>query len=136
MTLSRRPAKPSEVCPAIDQGNSRIALSFGGAFEVEGEEALQDLGVGEVGGPAVGGEDGGVEGGVGVVEPGGSLVVQVGEGPLVEFGGIEAGRVEPAVAQLDESVSRLPYPPALLVRRSRERESLERRCWRVTGSRL
>ena len=37
------------------------------AFEIEREEALEDLGVGEVGRPAVGGEDGGVEGGVGVV---------------------------------------------------------------------
>ena len=83
-------------------------VSRGLAFEVEGEEALEDLGVGEVGGPVVGGEDGGVEGGVGVVEPGGSLVVQVGEGPLFEFGGIEAGRVEPAVAQLDEAAGGLP----------------------------
>ena len=52
---------------------------------------------------------------MGVVEPGGALVVEVGEGPLLEVGGIEAGRVEPAVAQLDEAAGGLPYPLALLV---------------------
>ena len=41
---------------------------------VELEQALQDLLVGKVGGPAVGGGDGGVEVAVGVVEPGGALV--------------------------------------------------------------
>ena len=48
-----------------------------GALEVEGEEAFEDLLVGDVVGPAVGVEDGGVEGAVEVVEPGGSLVVEV-----------------------------------------------------------
>jgi len=38
-------------------------------------------------GPAVGGEDGGVEFLMGEVEPGGALVVEVGEGPLFEFPG-------------------------------------------------
>ena len=55
------------------------------AFEVQVEQVLKDLAVGEVGRPVVGGEDGGVEGGVGVVEPGGALVVEVGEGPLLEI---------------------------------------------------
>ena len=47
---------------------------------VEGEEMGEYLLGGEVGGPAVGGEDGFVEGAVGVGEPGGTLVVEVGEG--------------------------------------------------------
>src|SRR5215213_8899387 len=34
---------------------------FGGALGIEGDEAFEDLLVGDVGGPAVGGEDGGVE---------------------------------------------------------------------------
>jgi len=61
-------------------------------------------------GPAVGGEDGGVEVGVGVAEPGGALVVEVGEGALREVGGVDAGRVEPAVAELDEAAG---GPPTL-----------------------
>jgi hypothetical protein len=81
--------------------------------QVEGEEAFEDGGVGEVGGPGVGGEDGGVEVGVGVGEPGGAGVVEVGEGAPGEIGGVEAGRVEPAVAQLDEAPGGLPYSFAL-----------------------
>jgi hypothetical protein len=38
----------------------------GGALVVEGEEACEELLVCQVGGPVVGGEDGGVEGAVGV----------------------------------------------------------------------
>ena len=52
---------------------------------------------------------------MGVVEPGGSLVVEVGEGPFVEFGGIEAGRVEPAVAEFNEPAGRLPDPISAVV---------------------
>ena len=42
--------------------------------KVEGEEALEDYGVGEVGQPAVGVKDGGIEVGMGVGEPGRTLV--------------------------------------------------------------
>ena len=64
---------------------------------VEGEEAGEDFLVGEVRGPAVGGEDGFVEGAVGVREPLGTSVVKLGEGAGLEvvLGG--AGRVEPSV---------------------------------------
>jgi hypothetical protein len=48
------------------------------ALLVEFEQPLQDGVVAEIGGPAVGGGDGGVEVAVGVVEPGGALVVEVG----------------------------------------------------------
>ena len=75
--------------------------------------------------PAVGGEDGRVEVGPGVGEPGGALVVEVGEGALREVGGVDAGRVEPAVAELDEAAGGLPYSLALLGRWVRERECLE-----------
>ena len=43
------------------------------AFEVEGEQAFENLFVGEVGGPAVGSGDGLVEFAVREVEPGGSV---------------------------------------------------------------
>jgi hypothetical protein len=56
-----------------------------GAVEVEGEESGEEIVVGHVGVPAVGGEDGGVEFFVGQVEPGGSFVVEVGEGAFFEF---------------------------------------------------
>ena len=61
-------------------------LLLGGAFEVQGEQPLQDLLVGQVGGPAVGGGYGGVEFLVGQVQPGGALVVEVGQGALFELG--------------------------------------------------
>jgi len=55
-------------------------------FKVEGEETFEDVIVGELVGPAVGVEDGVVELLVGEVEPGGALVVQVGERALLEYG--------------------------------------------------
>ena len=51
---------------------------------VQGEETGEDLLGGERVGPAVGGEDGLVEGAVGVVEPGGALVVELGERAVLE----------------------------------------------------
>jgi hypothetical protein len=55
-----------------------------GPGEVERELPFQDFVVGEVVGPAVGVEDGVVELAVGVLEPGGVLVVEVGQGVGVE----------------------------------------------------
>src|SRR6185437_17134988 len=72
------------------------------ALVIEGEEAFEDLGVGEGGGPAVGGEDGFVEGAVGVGEPGGAFIVEVGEGALFEVGFWSVRRVQPGVASRDE----------------------------------
>src|ERR1035441_7697543 len=69
---------------------------------VEGEESGEDLLGGEVGGPAVGGEGGFVEGAVGVREPGGALVVEVGQGAFLEVFRGGGGRVEPGVAEADE----------------------------------
>jgi hypothetical protein len=66
---------------------------------VQGEEVSEDLLSGQVGGPVVGCEDDFVEGAVGVVEPGGSLVVEIGEGALFEFLFRRVGRVEPGVAE-------------------------------------
>ena len=74
----------------------------GGALVVEGEEVGEDLLGGEVGGPAVGGEDGFVEGAMGVGEPVGARVVEVGEGAFLEFFLRGVGRVEPGVAEGDE----------------------------------
>ena len=56
-----------------------------GALQVEGEQFGQEFIIAERRRPAVGGEDGGVELLVGEVEPGGALVVEVGESPLFEF---------------------------------------------------
>jgi hypothetical protein len=55
---------------------------------IEGEEAGEDVLGGEglssnCQGPAVGGEDGFVQGAVGVGEPGGTGVIEVGEGALL-----------------------------------------------------
>ena len=69
---------------------------------VQGEEAGEDFFLGEVGGPAVGGEDGFVEGLVGVGEPGGSQIIEVGEGAFGKFVRIDVGRIEPGVAEADE----------------------------------
>ena len=74
----------------------------GGALVIEGEEAAEDLVASEVGGPAVGGEDGFVKGAMGVGEPFGALVVEVGESALGQPGRIDVGRVEPVVAEADE----------------------------------
>ena len=64
-------------------------MLFGGAFVVEGEEVGEDLLSGEVGGPAVGCEDGFVEGAVGVFQPGavagGAEVRTGGKAILVAF---------------------------------------------------
>lgn len=54
--------------------------------EIKGEEAFEDLVVGEVVGPGVGVKDGGVELPVGEVKPGGTFVVQVGERPFLQLG--------------------------------------------------
>ena len=77
---------------------------------IEGEEAGEDVLFGEVGGifrPAVGGEDGAVEGAVSVGEPGGTLVIEVGEGALLQVGfgeriALSVFGVEPAIAKADE----------------------------------
>jgi len=90
-----------------------LAIRVPNAFEVESEEALEDVGVGEVG--------------KGVGEPGRALVVEVGEGALREIGRVEAGRVEPAVAELDESAGGLPYSLALLGGAVRAHEGRRRR---------
>lgn len=77
------------------------------ALVVEREQTGEDFLGGEgpavdFGGPVVGGDDGLVEGAVDVGEPGGALVVEVGEGALLELGLRGVGRVEPVVAELDE----------------------------------
>ncbi len=46
------------------------------------QQAGEDFGFGEVGGPAVGGHYGGVEGGVGIAQPCGTGVVEFGEGAV------------------------------------------------------
>ena len=67
---------------------------------IQGQEAGEDFVFSEVGGPTVGGEDGFVEGAMGVGEPLGALVVKVGEGAFLKnsLGGVR--RVEPGIAAI------------------------------------
>ena len=60
---------------------------FFGTLKVQGEEPFQDLFIAQIGGPAVGGGDGGVEFLVREVKPGGALVVEVRERALFQLGG-------------------------------------------------
>ena len=101
-----------------------LTLSLGerGPEEVEGEEAFEDLLVGDVVGPAVGVEDGGVEGSVEVVKPGGALVVKVGQGALLELlGGLvvdgqeSLGERGDDVGDLSDPLGRVQPEPALVV---------------------
>ena len=73
-----------------------------GPLQVQRQQPLQDLLVGQVVRPAVGVEHGAVELLVGQIEPGWALVVQVGERALLQLGLGRVLRVEPAVALLDQ----------------------------------
>ena len=98
-------------------------------LEIDSQQFGQGVVGGDVGGPAVGGGDGLVERGLGVAEPLGTGVAEVGQragfeglcGLFVAGDGAHGiaghgfidprhpfGRIEPAVAQFDESQSRLP----------------------------
>ena len=72
---------------------------IGGAFQVEGEKFSEDLFVAEIGGPAVGGGNGGVEFLVRKVKPGGALVVEVRERALLELrGAVGVARFKAGIA--------------------------------------
>lgn len=58
----------------------QFRANSGSSFQVEREQFGQKLFIAERWGPAVGGEDGGVEPWVGEVEPGGALVIWVRNG--------------------------------------------------------
>ncbi len=111
-------------------------VSDGLPLEIEGEEAFEDRLVGKVGRPAISVEDRPVEIGVSVREPRRALVVEVGQGPLRELVGFEAGRVEPAVAEFDEAAGRSRDRLAMLSGRAGEGKGLERRGWGVTEAGL
>lgn len=51
-----------------------------GPFQIERQQPRQNIVIAQVIRPAIGGKDGGIEFLVDVVEPGGALVVEVGEG--------------------------------------------------------
>jgi hypothetical protein len=55
-----------------------------GSFPIQSKKFFEDLLAGQAGGPGVALGDGFVEFLVGEGEPGGALVVEVGEGPLLE----------------------------------------------------
>src|SRR5664280_301836 len=60
-----------------------------------------------------------------MLEPSWPRVVEVGERPLAQLVGIEAGRVQPAVAKADKLAGGRGDRLTLLVGRAREREGLE-----------
>ena len=60
---------------------------FGGAFEVQGEEFFQDLFVGQIGDPAVGGGDSSIKCAMKADKPSRLLTVQVRQRPLSKFRG-------------------------------------------------
>jgi|GEM_PF-4787449 len=75
---AQHPARQEDRGIVLQENNPRrLRLRCG---EVAFEEFGQQGGFGEVGGGSVGFGYGGVEGGVGVGQPGGALVVEVGEG--------------------------------------------------------
>ncbi len=82
-----------------DPGQGRMShpswcdLLCGGALVVQGEEPFENFCVSEGRGPAIGSGYGFVQGVVDVAEPGGALVVKIGEGTGLEFGLGSARRV-------------------------------------------
>ena len=76
---------PGSHCVWSGQNSQRLTLSR--PFLIQRQQLLEDLLVAHLGLPAVGGEDGGVELGVGEGEPGGALVVEVRQGALLELRG-------------------------------------------------
>ena len=79
----------------------RRGCFLGGAFEVQGREAFEDLILGQVGfgpsasDPAVSGGNGGVKFLVGEGEPGGALVVEVRQSPLLQLLAISCSNNNP-----------------------------------------
>jgi hypothetical protein len=73
-----------------------------GSLVVELEEAAKNLVAGERVFPSVGREDGAVEGLMCIGQPGGKLVVEIGEGAVLNLGWVDAWRVEPCVAKANE----------------------------------
>jgi len=73
-----------------------------GSLVVELEEAAKNLVAGERVFPSVGREDGAVEGLMCIGQPGGTLVVEIGEGAVLNLGSVDAWRVEPYVAKANE----------------------------------
>lgn len=78
--LGKSGGTPETVTGSLDSG-------FCCALEIEFEKFGEEVVIRDVGGPAVGREDGLVEFFVGQVEPRGALVVEVGEGAFFEFFG-------------------------------------------------
>ena len=86
-------------------------MRCGRPLSIECQQAGEDLLVGCRLGleivPPVCGPDGAVEGGVGMGQPGGAGVVEVGEGPLLQLGFARVRRVEPLLAQLVQLARRI-----------------------------
>ena len=91
-------------------GHALGPSGFRRAFVIQGEEALEDFGIGESGRPAVGREDGLVELAMRIGQPGWALVVEVGEGAVLALQFGRAGRIQPGIALL-EGIFRVPLTP-------------------------
>src|SRR5215207_6178463 len=109
-------------------------------LQVERQKVLQDVFVVDLLRPAVGGEHGPVQGGVGILKPRGALVVQVRQRPLLQLRLVGPLGVEPVAPHLVQPAGglgdglhasiALRLPP----RRPRQRERLEAGGWGVAGS--
>ncbi len=117
------------LAPAAD--HPRCSAAFLGPGQVEREKASEQLLAVEVRGPAVGGQDGGIEALVGLREPRRAGVVEVGQRPLGEVGVREPRRVEPAGPEAVQVAGGFGDGVALGIGRARERERLEAGCRRV-----
>jgi len=69
---------------------------------IQGEQALEDIGIGESGRPAVGGKDGFVEHAMRIGQPRGPLVVEVGKRAILALQFTGAWRIQPGIALGDE----------------------------------
>ena len=110
-------------------------------LQIERQQSFKDLLVSDVGGPVVGGEDGGVEVVVEVGEPGGAFVVEVGEGSLLQTGsslivdGQEAGRERgDHVGLLTDPLGRVE-PEWGFSSSSRAASPMASRCWHCSDVR-
>lgn len=114
----------------------RWGFLFRFALLIQLEQPGQDLGIVRLILPAVGCQHGGVEGGVGIRQPGRPLVVEIGERTLLEilfryWQATDGGRVEPSYSAIVEDPGGFGYGFSIFGSGRREGESIKRARGRV-----